>query len=93
MNGGYYRVLDVMTDVQMAPQMGVWRLLENDSGVLAVHAALLHTGGVLFFAGSSNDPDRHAANQLGTAIWHYPSAQLSRPDTPVDCSAAARILA
>ena len=83
-NTAYYRVLDVMTDLAMAPQMGVWRLLENDSGVLAVHAALLHTGDVLFFAGSSNDPDRHAAQQYGTALWHYPSAQIGRPNTPVD---------
>ena len=83
-NGGYYRVLDVMTDLDMAPQMGVWRLLENDSGVLAVHAALLHTGSVMFFAGSSNDPDRHAAHRYGTALWHYPAPQVSRPDTPVD---------
>jgi hypothetical protein len=83
-NGGWYRVLDAMTDLEMAPQMGVWRLLEEGSQVLAVHAALLHTGGVMFFAGSSNDPDRHAANQFGTAVWHYPSPQFSRPDTPVD---------
>jgi hypothetical protein len=83
-NGGYHRLLDVMTDLEMASHMGVWRLLENDSGVLAVHAALLHTGGVMFFAGSSNDEDRHAAQQLGTAVWHYPSAQLSAPETPVD---------
>jgi hypothetical protein len=83
-NGGYFRVLDVMTDLEMAPQMGVWRLLENDSGVLAIHAALLHTGSVMFFAGSSNDTDKHAAHQYGTAVWHYPSQQLSRPHTPVD---------
>jgi hypothetical protein len=83
-NGGFFCLLDVMTDLDMAPEMGVWRLLENDSGVLAVHAALLHTGGVMFFAGSGNDPDRHAAHQYGTAVWHYPSPRLSRPATPVD---------
>jgi hypothetical protein len=83
-NGGYQRVLDVMTDLDMAAQMGVWRLLENDSGVLAVHAALLHTGDVLFFAGSSYNPDKHAAHQYGTAVWHYPGRKLSRPHTPVD---------
>ncbi len=83
-NGGWYRVVDAMTDLDMAPQMGVWRLLEADSEVLAVHAALLHTGGVMFFAGSGNDPDRHAAHQFGTAVWHYPSTEWSRPDTPVD---------
>ena len=43
--------LDAMTDLQMAPQMGVWRLLEQDSATLAVHAALLHTGKGGLFAG------------------------------------------
>ena len=43
-NAGFQRVLDAMTDLEMAPQMGVWRLLEDGSGTLAVHAALLHTG-------------------------------------------------
>jgi len=83
-NDGWYRVLDAMTDLEMAPQMGVWRLLEDTSQVLAVHAALLHTGSVMFFAGSSNDPGRHAAHQYGTAVWHYPTPQFSQPNTPVD---------
>ncbi|MGH3797227.1 MAG: galactose oxidase-like domain-containing protein [Pseudonocardiaceae bacterium] len=83
-NQGYYRLLDVVTDLAEAPTRGVWRLLENDSGVLAVHAALLHTGEVLFFAGSSNNPANHAAHKYGTRVWHYPSDSLSAPDTPVD---------
>ena len=81
---GWYRVLDVMTDLDMAPQMGAWRLLENDSVVNPVHAALLHTGSVLFFAGSGNDVERHAALQYATAVWHYPAAAYSQPPTPVD---------
>jgi hypothetical protein len=83
-NGGWYRVLDVVTDLDMAAQMGVWRLLENDSLVNPVHAALLHTGSVLFFAGSGNDVERHAALQYATAVWHYPAAMYSQPPTPVD---------
>jgi hypothetical protein len=83
-NEGWYRVLDVMTDLDMAAQMGVWRLLENDSQVNPVHAALLHTGSVVFFAGSGNDLDRHNALQYATALWHYPRPEYSRPATPVD---------
>jgi hypothetical protein len=83
-NAGYQRVLDATTDLEMAPQMGVWRLLEDGSGTLAVHAALLHTGDVLFFAGSSNDPDRHAAHAYGSTVWRYPGTEQERPDTPVD---------
>jgi hypothetical protein len=83
-NDGWYRVLDVETDLDMAAQMGAWRLLENDSQVNPVHAALLHTGSVLFFAGSGNDPDRHNALQYATVVWHYPQPEYSRPATPVD---------
>ena len=83
-NDGWYRVLDVMTDLDMAAEMGVWRLLENTSQVNPVHAALLHTGSVLFFSGSGNDPDRHNARQYATAVWHYPQPRYSRPATPVD---------
>jgi hypothetical protein len=83
-NDGWYRVLDAMTDLDMAAQAGVWRLLENDAQINPVHAALLHTGGVLFFSGSGNDPDRHDAGQFSTAVWHYPRPAYSRPVTPVD---------
>ena len=86
-NAAFQRVLDAMTDREMAPEMGVWRLLEDGSGTLAVHAALLNTGDVLFFAGSSNDPDRHNAHQFGTTVWRYPGAEQQQPDTPSTCSA------
>ncbi|MFC5949932.1 galactose oxidase-like domain-containing protein [Pseudonocardia lutea] len=83
-SSGWYRVLDPRTDRDTGAERGVWRLLERDSGVLAVHAALLHTGSVAFFAGSSNDPDNAAAGRFGTAVWHYPSTAISRPATPID---------
>jgi hypothetical protein len=83
-NVGLVRVVPVQTDLDTAATEGVWRVLEVDSGVLAVHAVLLHTGDVLFFAGSSNDPDDAAAKQYGTRVWHYPSPELSAPHTPVD---------
>jgi hypothetical protein len=35
--------------------VGEWRTLAGTTGVLAVHAALLRTGRVLFLAGSGND--------------------------------------
>lgn len=83
-NEGWYRVLDAMTDLEMAAEMGVWRLLENDSQVNPVHAALLHTGSVVFFSGSGNDPDRHRGAQYPTAVWHYPRPAYGRPTSPVD---------
>ena len=45
LNTGFVRVVPVETDLATAAAQGVWRILEIDSGVLAVHAALLHTGG------------------------------------------------
>jgi hypothetical protein len=42
-------------DPTEAAQKGYWELLPCEAPVLAVHAALLHTGKVLFFAGSGND--------------------------------------
>ena len=74
----------VETDLATAAEEGVWRILEMDSWVLAVHAALLPTGDVLFFAGSSNNPDAAAAQRYGTRVWHYPAPAMSAPDTPVD---------
>jgi hypothetical protein len=38
----------------------------------------------MFFAGSSNDPDRHNSHQYGTTVWHYPGPDTDQPATPVD---------
>jgi hypothetical protein len=83
-NQGYYRVLDLVTDLDTAATTGVWRLLDFDSQVLAIHAALLRTGDVLLFAGSSNNPDNLTAGLFRTRVWHYPSASFAAPDTPID---------
>jgi hypothetical protein len=80
-NQCYYAPLELITDLDTAATRGVWRLLDFDSQVLAVHAALLHTGDVLFFAGSSNNP---ANRQFRTRLWRYPSPTVRAPDTPID---------
>ncbi len=80
-NGCYWAVVDLVTDLDTAADRGVWRLLDVDSQVLAVHAALLHTGDVLLFAGSGNNPANH---RFGTRVWRYPSPVFDAPDTPVD---------
>ncbi len=83
-NAGLFRFQPVETDLAGAATEGVWRILEIDSGVLAVHATLLPSGSVLFFAGSSNNPDAAAQHQYGTRVWHYPRPVVSAPATPVD---------
>jgi hypothetical protein len=41
-----------------------WFVLPNNSEILAVHAALMHTGEVLYFSGDENDRGRHDTNQF-----------------------------
>ncbi|WP_448613376.1 galactose oxidase-like domain-containing protein [Modestobacter sp. URMC 112] len=83
-NAAYLRVTELVTDLADAAEKGVWRLLDFDAEVNPVHAALLHTGDVLFFSGSGNDPDRLAASQFRARVWRYPEPLLEGPDTPID---------
>ncbi|CAM2867951.1 galactose oxidase-like domain-containing protein [Skermania piniformis] len=83
-NSGLLRVFAVETQLEHAAHMGVWRLLDFDTEINPVHAALLHTGDVLFFAGSGNDADKHAAHIFRTRVWHYPRPGLAAPSTPID---------
>ncbi len=61
-NAGLYRVLDLDTDPATA---GSWEDLPFDSEVLAVHAAVLPKGKVMFFAGSGNVKVRHDSGDFG----------------------------
>jgi hypothetical protein len=83
-NEGYYAVLPLVTDLDTAAAAGAWRLLDFDTQVFAIHAALLHNGDVLLFSGSSNNPVNLAAHQFRSRVWHYPSARFTAPDTPID---------
>jgi len=69
-------------DVAVAATRGLWELLPCDSQVLAVHAALLRTGKVLFFAGSGND-ERPTAG-LRSVVWDYENGTFHQPITPID---------
>lgn len=61
-NAGLYEVLDLDPD---PVREGTWEVLPFHSGVLAVHAALLHTGKVLFFAGSGSSAVRFNSPDFG----------------------------
>jgi hypothetical protein len=73
-NAGYYRTVPLDT---IPERDGQWQLLPFHSGVLAVHAALLPQGKVLFFAGSGssatrfNDPDfgNDAKGVFTSVVW------------------------
>ena len=77
-------------EAEDAAEVGAWRILDHDSQILAVHAALLHTGDVLWFAGSGADPDDHDAGHFRTRVWHYPSRDFSAPRTPIDLFCAGQ---
>jgi hypothetical protein len=53
-----------------------WRVLRDGSGneriseVLAVHAALLHTGRILYFGGDEHDPGRNVRGRTDSSVLH-----------------------
>lgn len=79
--------------------VGSWQVLPFDSEVLAVHAALMHSGKVLFAAGSGNSDVRFNAPAFGdTTVGNWTSVvwdptvspppgqdtEFFHPDTPRD---------
>ena len=88
-NAGYYRILPLDKN---AARDGQWELLPFHSGVLAVHAALLHTGKVLVFAGSGSSATRFGSPDFGdmakevftSVVWDpqvAPPNNVSHPPT------------
>jgi hypothetical protein len=66
LNAGFFGVTDLILDIDTAATKGVWRLLPYFSEVLPVHAAVLHTGKVLYFAASGNNAFRFFSNLFGS---------------------------
>ncbi len=89
LNAGQFRVDPLQVDLDTAAAIGVWRLMPYFSQVLPVHAALLHTGKVLFFAGSGNNAFRfnspdfgNEAKQIYTSVvWDYSANTFDHPPT------------
>jgi hypothetical protein len=88
-NAGYYRILPLDQDPS---RDGQWELLSFHSQVVAVHAALLPTGRVLFFAGSGSSANRFASPDFGNVakgifmgvVWDpqaLPPNNFFHPDT------------
>ncbi len=78
-------------DLSKAATHGVWELLPCDSQILAVHAALLHTGKVLFFAGSGNYDKRLDKRISLSVVWDYERGTFHQPSpTPFDIFCAGQ---
>jgi hypothetical protein len=85
-NAGLYEVLELDPD---PARDGAWELLPFHSGVLAVHAALLPDGKVLFFAGSGSSAVRFNSPLFGdedqgifmSVVWDPLGDDFSHPPT------------
>jgi plastocyanin len=77
-------------DLCLAAKEGFWELLPCDSKVLAVHAVLMHTGRVLFFAGSGNNVPRFNAHDVRSVVWDYEAGTFHTPVTPFDVFCAGQ---
>jgi Domain of unknown function (DUF1929) len=85
-NAGLYELLELEHD---PAREGSWEVLTFHSGVLAVHAALLPKGKVLFFAGSGSSATRFASPIFGdegqgiftSVVWSPPGNTFSHPPT------------
>lgn len=85
-NAGLYQLLELDPDPS---RDGAWELLPFHSGVLAVHAALLPDGEVLFFAGSGSSAVRFNSPLFGdedqgifmSVIWDPPGNDFAHPPT------------
>lgn len=89
LNAGLYAVTDLALDIDQAADIGVWRRLPYFSQVLPVHAALLRTGKVMFFAASGNNVFRRLSSDFGaeakqiytSVVWDFEANSFDHPST------------
>jgi Domain of unknown function (DUF1929) len=75
------------TTVQLSESPAVhggWQVLPFNSEVLAIHAAMLHTGRVLFFSGSGNNTVRVADRNFGSVAVGLYTSVVWDPQAPAD---------
>ena len=89
LNAGLYAITDLALDIDQAANIGVWRRLPYFSQVLPVHAALLQTGKVIFFAASGNNVFRRLSPNFGneadqiytSVVWDFVANTFDHPPT------------
>jgi hypothetical protein len=69
--------------IEQAAVHGIWQVLPFNSEVLAIHAALLRTGDVLFFSGSGNNTARVADHDFGNVAAGLYTSVVWDPGAPV----------
>lgn len=70
---------------------GRWDVLEYESPIRAVHAALLSTGKVLLIAGSGNDEKAFNAKSFRTVIWNPENGEFKEVPTPWDAFCSGHV--
>ncbi len=72
-----------------------WQVLPNGSEVLAVHAAMLHTGRILYFSGDEHDRKQHMDGDLDhTRLFNCTTLKVEpapSPTTDVFCAGHAML--
>jgi hypothetical protein len=76
---------DFGTLIAQGTSVGSWQLLSYQSPILPIHAALLRTGNVFFFAGSSNNPTR-LESPGNSVVWNVSNGTFSSQAAPTDSS-------
>ena len=71
-----------------AAKIGYWEMLPCEAPILTVHACLMHTGKVLFFAGSGND--ELYTTGFRSAVYDYQNGEFTLPTTPTDVFCAGQ---
>src|SRR3990172_1032516 len=61
---------------------GAWQAIQHRFKHLPVHIALLHTGKVLAFGGSGNDPDQ-LSNPFPAELWDPATGERKSLDQPL----------
>jgi hypothetical protein len=60
----------ISLDVSIPAEGGQWEVLEHNSEIIAIHAALLRTGQVVYFSGSEHDRKQHNTKKFNhTRLW------------------------
>jgi len=70
---------------------GRWDILNYESPVKSVHAALLNNGKVLLIAGSGNDEEAFDAKSFRTVVWDPNSGEFTEVPTPWDAFCAGHV--
>jgi FtsP/CotA-like multicopper oxidase with cupredoxin domain/sugar lactone lactonase YvrE len=73
-----------------AAKNGYWEMLPCEAPILTVHAALMRTGKILFFAGSGND--ELYTTGFRSAVYDYENGGFTMPPTPTDVFCAGQTI-